>query len=452
MTLPANLLWDTHKNKKDNIFNLLCLLLIVSAFFTNFIHIRHVGAKVQLTEIVFLLLLPFVPYKKVWQYQFTNNLTFIKLVLVYLALDTLSSVLSHQLSAIAESLGRCYLFTVFLFLSYFLSTFDPKSLIRIVSKTFIVAALLVGLIAAYSYLGLIFHYRSKHLMYFAHYPYFGELYRLRVGAIYPSLFISAITVPLIFLLGAGQSIGQKALERVAIAILLVCTVLTLSKSILLITICLIALGLFSFRKLNAITLFAITAIFTVAITFFTHFIIVKHNSAEEQHLYSTIYTSNRIFYSAAGYDLLETDYMTVKRTEIDAAKKTLILGVGTGNFNNVVAQYKSRGLFPLKLNNLDPHCTYLGTLVESGLPALLVLLTILGYVYRGFSNRTDLFKNRLILSLFLIYITFLIDGISTDILNFRHLWVFLAVAIVYMQKTKTDYITTELKPNPSSTF
>jgi O-antigen ligase len=451
MTLPANLLWDNHKNKKDNIFNLLCLFLIVSTFFTNLIYIRHVGAKVQITEIAFLLLLPFVPYSKVWQYQVTNNLTFIKLVLAYLALDTLSSVLSHQISAIAESMGRCYLFTIFLFLSYWLNAFDTKSLSRLVSKTFIVATLLVGLVAVYGYLGLILHYRSRHLMYFAHYPYFGQLYRLRVGAIYPSLFISVITIPLIFLIGAGQRASLKMPARVAIVILLICTALTLSKSILLITMCLIALGLFSFKKLNAIMLLIITVVFTVAITFFTHFIIVKHNSAEEQRLYSTIYTSNRIFCSVSGYDLLETDYMTVKRTEIDAAKKTLILGVGTGNFNNLVGQYKHRGLFPLKLNNLDPHCTYLGTLVEGGLPALLVLLTILGYIFRSFTSRTDLFTNRITLSLFLIYITFLIDGISTDILNFRHLWVFMALVIVYLQKTKTDNENIAPSANPSST-
>lgn len=434
MSPAANLLWNNHKNKRDNIFNLLCLLLIVSTFFTNLIHIRHVGAKVQLTEILFLLMLPFVPYVKVWQYQVANNLTFIKLVLAYLALDMLSSVLSHHVSAIAESLGRCYLFTIFLFLSFWLSAIDAKSLLNVVSSVFITATLLVGAVAIYSYLGLILHYPSRHLMYFAHYPYFGELYRLRVGAIYPSLFISIITVPLIFLVGTNKSTTLRNPARIAIIILLACTALTLSKSILLITMCLIALGLFKFKKLNAIVLFAVTAVFTLAITFFTHFIVVKHNSAEEQHLYTTIYTSNRIFCSAFGYDLLETDYTTVKRTEIDAAKKTLLIGVGTGNFNNLVGQYKKRGLFPLKLNNLDPHCTYLGTLVEGGLPALLVLLALLGYIFKRFTNRTDLFTDRITLSLFLIYITFLIDGISTDILNFRHLWVFLALVIVYLHE------------------
>lgn len=436
MTLPANLLWDNHKSKKDNIFNLLCLVLIVSTFFTNLVHIRRTGAKVQLTEIVFLLLIPFIPYKKVWQYQLNNNRKLLTILGVYLLLDLASSFHSHRFMSIAESLGRVYLAITFCLVSYCLSTFDTKSLVRIISKTFIVATLLVGLVAVYSYLGLILHYPSRHLMYFAHYPYFGELYRLRIGAIYPSLFISVITVPLIFLIGTGQTTGLKMPTRLAIAILLICTALTLSKSIILITICLITLVLFSIRKLNGIILFAITAVFTVAITFFTHFIIVEHNSAEERQLYTTIYTSNRIFCSAFGYDLLETDYTTVKRTEIDAAKRTLILGVGTGNFNGVVQQYKNRGLFPLKLNNLDPHCTYLGTLVEGGLPALIVLLIFFGYIFRSFTTRKDLFTDRLLLSLFLIYITFLIDGISTDILNFRHLWIFLALAIVYMQKTK----------------
>lgn len=437
--------WNKGKSTKENLFALACFVYIITTFFTNLLHFRYFGAKIQLSEIMFFPMFALAPFNKVWRYHRETNVKLILIISLYLILDILSSVQSHQYLSIAESLGRVYLFIAFCLLSYCFNTYDPISLLRLIAKTLIAAAFMVGLVAVYSYLALAFHWHTRHLMYFAHYPYFGELYRLRVGAIYPSLFISVITLPLIFLVAVFPH-NYKGL-RIALGILLICTALTLSKSILLITLCLLAFVLFSIRKLNGPVLFVITAIFTITITFFTHLIVVKHDSAEEQKLYTTIYTSNRIFYSAFGYDLLETDYLTAKRTELNAVPNSLLLGVGTGNFNRVVHAYKNRGLFPLKFNDLDPHCTYLGTLVENGLPAMLMLLVFFGYMFRAFIRRKDLFANRLVLGLFLIYITFLIDAISTDILNFRHFWVFLAVAVVLLQKTKESDFERKIESN-----
>jgi O-antigen ligase len=448
MTLSGNLLWDNQKDKKDNIFNLLCFVLIASTFFTNLVHIRHFGTKLQLTEIVFFLLLPFIPYAKVWQYQVGNNLTFIKLVLVYLALDLTSSLLSHQTSAIAESLGRCYLFTVFLILSYQFSTFTIDGLMERVSYALIFSALGIILLSAYGYLMLVFNRRTPYLMFFDIYPYFGRLYRLRGPTVFPSMLISLLSLLLVFVMGIfGHSKIKKNNLAIILILLFVCAVLTLSKSILLVALCIVVFLLKRAGILNKAT-FIITAVFfTLLITFFTHVIIMKAGSAEEQTVLASHFTSDKVLYEFNGYQVLETGYLTLKRVEIKMAAEHPFFGVGTGNFNKRIHIYKQQGLFPKKFSDFDPHCTYLGALVENGIFAAIALLAIIFYIFRNFLKREDLLTNSILLAFFLIFLVFIIDGISTDILNFRHLWVFLAMVFVYMQKTKSQ---DEL--NPSSTF
>ncbi|WP_448700348.1 O-antigen ligase family protein [Mucilaginibacter sp. AW1-3] len=437
MNLLTNLGWDNRQTTRQNIFGICCFLLIITTFFTHLTHFRYFGYKVQPTEILFLLTIPFIPYKEVWQYQWRENATLVKLILIYLAFDLIASSLSHRSSSVMESMGRIYLFVLFSVLAYRFSTLDIDDLIEKITRVFFFGAVLTALIAAYGYLMITIGRPTETLMFFDHYPYFGRLYRLRSFNIYPSLFISIITLPVLYLVSVYKTSRVKNLVVIGLILLLICTALTLSKSILLITLGLIIFALKWMGYLNKGTFIAATVIFIISIVTFTHVIIVKTGSDEEKKVLPTYFTSNKVVSQIAGYDLLETDYLTLKRTEVDLFPKHLFFGVGTGNFNMEVRKYKNRGLFPEKFGDLDPHCTYLGALVEDGIFAFVALLAIFIYIFRLFTKRPDLFKNDLILGLFLIYVTFLIDGIETDIFNFRHLWVFLALAVVCLQKVRT---------------
>lgn len=430
--------WDSRQNTRQNIFSVCCFLLIITTFFTHLTHFRHFGYKVQPTEILFLLTIPFIPYKQVWQYQWRENATLVKLILVYLAFDLISSSLSHRSSSVMESMGRVYLLVLFSILSYRFSTLNIDVLTEKITRIFFYGALLTALVAAYGYLMITTGRPTETLMFFDHYPYFGRLYRLRSFNIYPSLFISIITLPVLYFVSVYKTSRVKNLVVIGLTLLLMCTALTLSKSILLITLGLVIFALKWMGYLNKVTFIAVSIIFISSIVTFTHVIIVKTGSDEEKKVLPTYFTSNKVVAQIAGYDLLETDYLTLKRTEVDLFPKHLFFGVGTGNFNLEVQKYKNRGLFPEKFSNLDPHCTYMGALVEDGIFAFIALLAIFIYIFRLFTKRPDILKNDVILGLFLIYITFLIDAIETDIFNFRHLWVFLALTVVCLQKIKAE--------------
>ena len=113
-----------------------------------------------------------------------------------------------------------------------------------------------------------------------------------------------------------------------------------------------------------------------------------------------------------------------------------LFGVGTGNFNNAIHDLKRQGLFPGKFPDFDPHSTYLGILAENGIFAFVLWLTMLGFILKQFMVRSDLLTNNFTLGLFLILLTFVIESAATDIFNFRHLWLFFALALTYLQRSK----------------
>ncbi|MEO8886594.1 MAG: O-antigen ligase family protein [Mucilaginibacter sp.] len=434
--MTAKPYWDKNKSISNTIFNFLCIALIASVFFTNLMHLRQSGTKLQLTEIIFLLTIPFIPYKKLIDHHLKRNRTFILIVLVYLTLDMLSSVLSHQLSAILESMGRFYLFGLFAILNYWFSNFSKNDLLIKLTKIFIICTVGIVVFAIIGYIMAFKRGWSPYIFNATDYPYFGSLYRLKGPTIYPSMLISNLIFLLLFITGVWKdSLMRKTLSTVFV-LLWICVILTFSKSILLL---IAAMLVFIFKykgRLSKTSLISIIALLAIPMIFLTHVIVLKKGSNEIENLKSTAFSTNRIVYETDNYVLIEASYLATKRADIAIARDNLFFGVGTGNFNDRLWQYKERLGIPPRLGHFDPHSTYLGAFAENGLFAGIILLVVLGFVFNEFIKRKDLLTDNFLLALFLIYLFFLIDGISTDILNFRHLWLFFALALTYLQINK----------------
>lgn len=435
--------WDNNKSTRCNIFNLLCLTLIASVFFTNLIHSRHLVSKLQLTEINFLLLIPFIPYKKLIQYQLKNNRTFIFIVLAYLVFDLTSSVLSHRTSALIESTGRFYLLGLFAILNYYFGLYDKKTLITRLTYVLLFSSAAIIVLAVLGYVQAFTRGWSDYIYVAKDYPYFGSMYRLIGPAIYPTMLISNLSFIILFLTGVLKKAESKTWIKITLALLFICALLTLSKSIVLLVLAVVIFALKKVGLLNKASLVLTTIIFTGVMVFFTHFIVLKKNSPQVKSLKSTTFTSNRIFFQNNNYVVLEANYLAVKRASINMVAMHPFWGIGTGNFNNELRLYKDKGLFPTKLPNFDPHSTYLGILVENGLFAEIMLLVMLGLIFTKFNMQSNLLTDNFLLALFLIYLIFLIEGIATDIFNFRHLWFFFALALAYLEKNQPLPITAE---------
>jgi hypothetical protein len=422
---------------KQKIFRLLCFCLLISVFFTNLLHLPFVQNKVQLTEILFVILLPFIPYKELVGYHIKNNRTFILLVSGYLLFDMISSLLSKQWHSIFESAGRIYLVIVFMILCYHFSKLNLAELFQRLQSVVFFCTITIAVIAVTGYA---IAYFAKYLFVspFFNYPYFGTVYRFRGPTVHPSMMINVLVFLFCLAMGLRDHIKNRAIQNMGLALLGICAVLTFSKSIILIFFGLLIFFLQSKKILGKKLLLGTAFFFTVLLIVVTHFVFTGKDTLQIKNFDSTNFTSGKILYQAKHFTIMEAGYLAIKRVEIDLAGSHLFFGVGTGNFNQHLHWYKVHGRFPEKLPDFDPHSTYLGALVENGLFAFLLLLAVFIFVFRFFIKQKNLVTDRFLLSLFIIYLAFLMDGISTDVLNFRHLWVFFAITFAYVGKEKVN--------------
>ena len=103
-----------------------------------------------------------------------------------------------------------------------------------------------------------------------------------------------------------------------------------------------------------------------------------------------------------------------------------LFGIGPGNYNQYISELKEVGLHPLNFPNWDPHSTYFGVLAENGIFGLISLVGIFSLIiYKLLKHYPS--QNIYNYALASIIVGLLIDGISLDIMKFRHLWVLIAI-------------------------
>ncbi len=438
MPRSHRLFWNTNYSLRSNCFNLLCFCLAGSVFFTNLIDIPHVGSKFQLTELLFLILLFFIPYKAVLVYNTKHNRAFLIIAGFYFLTDLFTSALSQHASSVLESFGRLYLLFIFAILSYQSSTFSKEQFLKKFTKVVILCSLFMIIIAAIGYLLLCLDIRSSFLWPAGNYPYFGIIYRLSGPNQYPTMMICLLTFAIIYMLSIYKTRPPTKSLRFLLILLFICAVATWSKSLVLLTMAVVILILKQYKWLNRFTFITTVLFFSSIMVFFTHLIIVKHNNAAINAIKKTIYTSNRIVYQNPDYVFFEANYLTLKRAALRTFEHHPWIGIGTGNFGRQLAVDKQKGLYPNKLPNFEPQTTYLRAFAENGISGGILLLCVFGYVTRKFLRQPQLKTDDMLFALFLIFITLVIEAISTDIYNFRHLWLLLAISFVYIEKLGTN--------------
>ena len=440
--IPA-LFWNADKSLRNNIFSILCFCLVESAFFTNIIHLRKTGSQLQLTELVFLALVFFIPYKSVLNHMLKNNNVFSILISLFIIVDLLTSAKSGQVSAVAGSFGRLYLFCIFIILSYHFNTFTKDELFKRLTIVITISSIALILISAVGYLLLSVGIKTSFLWPAGNYPYFGVIYRLSGPNQYPTMMISQLTFIIIYYLGAIKTASAKKIICGLLVLLSICALATLSKSLVLLIMALVILMLKHFQRLNRVTFTICVLAFSGVMIFFTHFIVVKQTPDAIAGIEKTIYTSNRIVYQDHDYAVFEANYLTLKYAAVRIFKNHPWFGIGTGNFSNQLAIDKQNGLYPKKLPDFEPQTTLLRAFAENGIFGGVLMVCIFAYVTFKFLQQPWLVENDMLFALFLIFVVLVTESISTDIYNFRHLWLLFALTFVYINH-KTEI-------NPSST-
>ncbi len=416
---------------KSKLFAALLFTYVLSLAFQDFMRFSGVFRKVQLPEILFLLLVISFPFSHFRQYRFSRaDCILVGTLSVYWFANIVSSVLSGKFSAIAESCGRLYLIVLFGMATLYFAQL-PKTALR--DKT-INASIVLGVLLSLTGIGgIVAHFcgfSSILVGVSEDYPYFGTVYRAQGFTHTPAMLVSLLSFTGILVYTEG-SLNFSKKTTAALLLMIIAAILTFSRSITFLFwgLCLI----FMIKKRGfSRKIFGITAVMlTLFMTVGTHVIFISKTSPALPAIYASPFTSNRILLEQGNYMALETSYLAIKRASIDIWQTQPIFGIGTGNFVDGLKKIQETGVYPAKLPIYEAHSTYIGTLAENGIfaaAAIIAFFTLLWFtIYRYKDLKTDIFSIALLICLTSV----LVESLALDTLNFRHYWLLFALVWAY---------------------
>jgi hypothetical protein len=344
----------------------------------------------------------------------------------------------HNKEAVIETLGAAYLAALYAAVRI---TATPRMLDRFgewfAYSAVIAAALgITGVVA--SWLG----YRTPLATVFV-IPYFGLAARAQAFTANPGMLASIITMAIPLFLGGRLGRAWRRRDAALLLVLVLGLVTTVAKTAL----CLAAaLGVMwacrrwesdgGVPRLSRVRLWTAAAIslgITVAMAVGSH-VMVMHQSDVETMSAAQLVGGRPVASFDWHHDswvLMPTTYTFNNHASLLAIARTWPLGVGLAGQPAFTARLKDEGRFPPSIWMTTPHSTYLGTAAERGafgFAALAALLIVAGITIRR------LFANPMqsrweAASYAGAGVAFLIEALSSDLLNCRHYWLLLAVVV-----------------------
>jgi O-antigen ligase len=417
---------------KSKIFFILFFLYILSLAFQDFMHLSGIYRKVQLPEMLFLLLLITFPFNYFKQYDFKRaDYLLIGALSVYWFANIVSSAMSGVFSAIAESFGRLYLIILFVMATTYFAQLSQNELRQ---KVINASIGLGGLLSLTSILGIVAHFcgfPNRLVGVSEGYPYLGTVYRAQGFTHTPAMLVSLLTFTGIIVFTEGVKKGLSRWGKLALGFTIIAAVLTFSRSMFFLFWGLFLLIIFQKWDYSRKILMSTTVILTLFMTVGTHIIFISKTNPSLSALYASPFTSNRILFEQGNYIALETSYLAIKRASIQIWQSNPLWGIGTGNFMDGVEKMQKLGIYPAKLPIYEAHSTYLGTLAENGIFAAAALILFYILLWRRINIfiqvKVDAFSMALTLCLLITFI----EGIALDTMNFRHYWLLYALVWAY---------------------
>lgn len=425
-------------------WSLLIAIYLLSISFQTIFSFPFIGNKLQLPEIIFLFTCIFLllNLKKIPFDLFTFNLLD-RALMAYLGVTLITAFFANNIHPFLEFFGLLYLLiNYFLIRLFFISI--PQRMPSFISKNLIG----MGLIAAFFGLvglGLTYFGGENPLGYvYKNYPYLGDVIRVNGFTSTPNMLASILNVSIIFLL---INIFEKRNLRLfsILSILLTAYFFTFAKIIILLFIGVIFLIIQKQQfNLSAFTKFSLRFI---ALSFFilylvgTHFIFVKKTDLALEEIKKSAFNTGVVVGKTASYEIIPTSYLTLKQSTYYLGKEHFFTGVGVGNHGIYFKRLKEEGLFPKHIPNYDPHSTYFGSFAETGIFGLLAILYLTFVLFKisRFLLKTSKY-NRLVLAVSSCLVIFIMEAISVDAMNFRHLWLLFAILSAVYNLEQNDQL------------
>ncbi len=393
---------------------------------------QWLDSKIQLSDFWFLLMLYYTIYRwqifkpvlqKLWRLRVFQY--FIIASTLYLFSNSLSVYLNPSNSGWSECLGKFYLITMTIIVLLMIYSQPLQMLIN----CFIICGLILSLTGTIGWISSILGFHNITTQIYLDYPYFGDTHRLNALTTTPSMYVSLISICILFVLYQYLYRNKNKIQIVLLILFCLSALLTFTKS------CLILLAgiilLISFKPRH--TWFRYSLLFFPFVLIFiimSHFLLVKTKNIHDDSYKNSPFTSNEILIHGQNYSIIASGYYCFKKTAWKIFKQQTMFGIGPGNYNQMVGILKESGEYPSNLPNYDPHSSYMGALAETGIIGF-ILLCLLGFSIVNVISKIDWLSDPFSFTLVILFVMMLAEGISMDTMNFRHYWV--VVSVIFYQ-------------------
>jgi hypothetical protein len=411
-----------YKDKK--IFILLLCLYIIAIPFQKILWLPLVNSKIQVTEIIFVILILMVIPKLPWANWKNIKMTALdKAIILWLLIGIINLILHLNLTTFIEFFGQFYLFCLYFLIQFIF--FNSKT--REIELFFTTAFLLqLALIIITLFMGLTLLTQDINIgvfQIFYSYPYFGDLYRLKVLTNEPVMLVSILSIPFwIIIVLMKRKIEMIPIKKWGVILLIIIIGLmflsTYGKSLpfILAILILYFITLVKNKKIIFVRLFASFLIISSIIL--THIIVTQKPFREKE-----VYGLAIPFLKIDNYYIYKSWYYVQKENAIKEFIEHPYFGCGGGNLLNVISLKYKKTEETILRPVYDPLSTYTGILAEYGISGFLTLLLLMFTIYKEVVRFPD--SNGLKWIFICSFSYFMLEAISTDIQNFRHLWILL---------------------------
>jgi len=408
---------------KQKLKLLLPILLIVSSIFTHLFLLPKLEYKLQISEILFLLLMIFstVSFVKIKNLKLNKiDISFLFLSFLYI----LNFIFHFQDDVLIYIIGGFYLIFLYFIFSQYLINCELESIKYIFKKSADIGFwTLVGIGIIGFGLYYFFEY-SKFVLVYHNYPYFGDVFRIKGFSYSPNLYISLLSFFTIL------KVAFSRLNYYHILIVFGLVLMSLTKEGLILLSILFAIVLYK-NKINY--KFGIGSIIAAGILYvFSSFFIVsfkKNNSSVETEKITRVQTEKPIFENNV-LKLYPTTYYEVFKGGVIMSFENPFVGVGIGKFQIELSKLKNRNLYPKYFQSYQPVDSYFGYSAQLGLFYFIFVILFIRAVIRKLSEFPINIK--FYFTLFLLYIMF--ESMALGSFHFRHYYIFLAIMVSIPQK------------------
>lgn len=412
------------KNKKNYLI-LLCLYIITIPF-QKIIKLPLVNSKIQVPEIIFIILILLsIPQIKWADWKNVKLTTLDKAVMLWLMVGTINLILHFNVTTFIELSGQFYLICLYILIQFIFFRSKAKEIEQFFVKAF---SLQLALIIITLFIGLILltqHINIGVFQIFYSYPYFGDLYRLKVLTNEPVMLVSILSIPfwIIITLMVGKIRINSVKKRDLILSMIIIGFMligTYGKSLPFILAILVLYFISHLKSKNkGIIFIRIFAAFLIISSILLTQIMVTKKPFREKEVYGLTIP----FLKIDNYYLYKSWYYVQKENAIKEFIEHPFFGCGGGNLLNVINLKNKETEETISRPAYDPLSTYTGILAEYGISGFLILLFLMFTIYREVVRLPD--SNGLKWIFICSFSYFMLEAISTDIQNFRHFWILL---------------------------